>query len=47
VVRRVGPPEPVLEDKKPKSNYARGSVEWQEEQKMSENRVRRRRSVNL
>ena len=38
VVRRVNPLEPVLEDKKPKPNYARGSVEWQEEQKMTENR---------
>jgi hypothetical protein len=43
VVRRVNPLEPVLEDKKPKPNYARGSVEWQEEQKMAKILMRRRR----
>jgi len=33
VVRRVDPPRPVPEKEKPKPNYARGSVEWQEEQR--------------
>ena len=32
VVRQVDPPGPVPEKEKPKPNYARGSVEWQEEQ---------------
>jgi hypothetical protein len=36
VVRRVEPPRPVPEDDfglKPKPNYARGSLEWEEEQR--------------
>ena len=33
VVRRVDPPRPFPEAPKPKPNYARGSVEWQEEQR--------------
>jgi len=33
VVRRIDPPRPVPEKEKPKPNYARGSVEWQEEQR--------------
>jgi len=36
VVRRVEPPAPVLEDdfgRKPKPEYAHGSVEWEEEQR--------------
>jgi hypothetical protein len=33
VVRRVDPPPPVPEPEKPKPNYARGSVEWEEEQR--------------
>jgi hypothetical protein len=33
VVRRVDPSRPLPEKEKPKPNYARGSVEWQEEQR--------------
>jgi len=34
VVRRIEPPAPVPEnDQKPKPCYARGSLEWQEEQR--------------
>jgi hypothetical protein len=33
VVRRVDPPRPAPLDEKPKPNYARGSVEWEEEQR--------------
>ena len=42
VVRRVELPGPVLEDDfglKPKLNYARGSLEWQEEQRRLENKA--------
>jgi hypothetical protein len=37
VVRRVDPPRPVPEDRKPKPNYAPGSVEWEEEQRRRKN----------
>jgi len=34
VVRRVDPPRPAPPDDKPKPNYALGSLEWQEEQRL-------------
>ena len=44
VVRRVEPPRPVPEDdlgRRPKPNYAPGSVEWQEEQRRRNNETAR------
>jgi hypothetical protein len=39
VVRRVDPPRPVPEKEKPKPDYARGSVEWEQEQRRRNNDV--------
>jgi hypothetical protein len=42
VVHRVEPPRSIPEDDfglKPKVNYARGSVEWKEEQRRLENKA--------